>query len=115
VLVQTTGQLANLESILSLAARGRRVLAKGDLAAAIANRRAVLQQLRALHPDSELAPSVDALQAAETYSLHADTTCGLSCSPSIDARATQLKQAFLAIFNPVAIRHNVPRYAANKI
>ncbi len=113
--VQTTGQLASLDSILNLARSGRQSLANGDITAAIANRRSVLQELGALHPDPELSASVRALQAAERYSLQADTTCGLNCSASIDKRATQLKQAFLAIFNPVAMRHNTPAYTAGQI
>lgn len=108
-------QLASLESILRLAARGRQALANGDITAAIANRRTVLHELGALHPDSELSPSVRTLQAAESYSLHGDTTCGLSCSSGVDARATQLKRTFLAIFNPIAILHSVPTFAANDI
>jgi hypothetical protein len=90
-------------------------LSKGDITATISNRRAVLQDLSVLHPDPELLASVRALQAAERYSLLADTTCGFGCSPTVDARATELKQAFLTIFNPVAIRHNMPTYSANEI
>ena len=112
---QTTSQLASLDSILNLAEIGRQSLANGDMTAAIANRSKVLQELGALHPDSELSASVRALQAAEIYSLHADTTCGLSCSASIDARATHLKQGFLAIFNPVATRHNTRTYTAGEV
>jgi hypothetical protein len=112
---QTASQLASLESILNLAGSGRQSLANGDITAAIANRRSVLQELGAFHPNPELSASVRALQAAERYSLQADTTCGLSCSSSIDKRATQLKQAFLAIFNPVAARYNTPTYTAGEI
>jgi hypothetical protein len=90
-------------------------LAKGEITATIINRRAVLEDLSVLHPGPELLASVRALQAAERYSLRADTTCGFGCPPSVDARATQLKQAFLAIFNPVAIRENMPTYSANEI
>jgi RNA polymerase subunit RPABC4/transcription elongation factor Spt4 len=115
VAAQTTQQLATVDSILKLAENGRQALANGDINAAIANRRSVLAEIGALHPNSELVPSVRALQAAEAYSLHADTTCGLSCSASIDQQATRLKNAFLAIFNPIAARYNTPTYAAGEI
>jgi len=112
---ETTTQLATLDSILNLAETGRQALANGDITATIANRRTVLQELDALQPDSELSASVQALKAAESYSLHADTTCGLSCSVSVDQGATRLKQAFLAIFNPIAARYNTPSYTAGQI
>jgi hypothetical protein len=112
---QTTTQLATLDSILNIAATGRQALANGDITATIANRRTVLQELDALQPDSELSASVQALKAAESYSLHADTTCGLNCSVTIDQRATRLKQAFLAIFNPIATRYGAQTYAAGEI
>ncbi len=112
---QTTTQLATLDSILSLAETGRQALANGDITATIANRRTLLQELDALQPDSELSASVQALKAAESYSLHADTTCGLSCSVSVDQGATRLKQAFLALFNPIATRYNTPTYTAGEI
>lgn len=112
---QTTAQLATLESILNLAETGRQALANGDITATIANRRTVLQELGAFQPDSELFASVQALKAAESYSLHADTTCGLNCSATVDQGATSLKQAFLAIFNPIATRYNTPTYTAGQI
>lgn len=112
---QTTTQLATLDSILNLAETGRQALANGEITTTIANRRTVLQELDALQPDSELSASVQALKAAESYSLHADTTCGLSCSVSIDQGATRLKQAFLAIFNPIAARYHTPTYTAGEI
>ena len=112
---QTTTQLASLDSILNLAKTGRQALANGDITATIANRRTVLQELDALQPNSELSASVQALKAAESYSLHADTTCGLSCSVSVDQHSTQLKQAFVAIFNPIAARYGTQTYAAGEI
>ena len=112
---QTTTQLATLDSILNLAQTGREALANGDITATIANRRTVLQELAASRPDSELSASVQALKAAESYSLHADTTCGLNCSVSVDQGATRLKQAFLAIFNPIATRYNTPTYTAGQL
>ncbi len=115
VAAQTTTQLATVDSILKLAENGRQALANGDITATIANRRTVLQELNALKPDSQLAPSVQALKVAESYSLHADTTCGLNCSVSVDQGATRLKQAFLATFNPIAARYNTPTYTAGQI
>lgn len=112
---QTPSQLASLDSILNLAETGRQALTNGDITATIANRRTVLQELDALQPDSQLSASVQALKAAESYSLHADTTCGLNCSVSVDQGATRLKQAFLAIFNPIAARYGTQTYAAGEI
>jgi hypothetical protein len=74
----------------------------------------VVQQLAALRPDAEFAPSVRALQAAESYSLHNDTTCGLSCSSSINQHSTDLKQVFLAIFNPEATKYGAATYRAGQ-
>jgi hypothetical protein len=115
VAAQTTTQLATVDSILKLAENGRQALANGDITATIANRRTVLQELNALKPGSQLSASVQALKAAESYSLHADTTCGLNCSVTIDQGATRLKQAFLTIFNPIAARYNTPTYTAGQI
>ena len=112
---QTLTQLAGLDAILNFAGNGRQALANGDLNAAIANRRSVLQQLAAFKPDAEFASSVQALQAAESFSLHADTTCGLSCSSSINQHSTDLKEAFLSIFNPIAARYGTRTYAAGQI
>ena len=112
---ETANELASLDSILNLAEAGRRSLANGDITATIANRREVLQQLGALHPNSELSASVQALDVAESFSLQADTTCGLSCPPSTNARSTQLKKAFVAIFDPIATRYGTPTYAADQI
>ena len=80
---QTTTQLATFDSILNLAETGRQALANGDITTTIANRRTGLQELDALQPDSELSASVQALKAAESDSLQADTTCGLNCSVSV--------------------------------
>ena len=65
--LESVAQLASVESILDLAGVGRQALAGGNLTAAIANRRQVLQQLNGLQPDAQLAPSVAALKAAETF------------------------------------------------
>ena len=110
-----TTQVASLEAILNLAATGRQALATGDIAATIANRRSVLAQLDAFQPDAELAPSVAALKAAESFSLHADTTCGLNCPASINQHSTDLKQAFLAMFNPIATKYGSATYTAGQI
>lgn len=64
----------------------------------------------ALHPGSELSATVQALKAAESYSLHADTTCGLNCPASINQQSTGLKRAFLAMFNPIAARYGAPTH-----
>jgi hypothetical protein len=108
-------QVADLEAILRLAATGRLALANGDITATIANRRSVLTKLDAFHPGAALAPSVAALKAAESFSLYADTTCGLHCSASINQHSTDLKQAFLATFNPIATKYNSATYTAGQI
>lgn len=110
-----TAQVASVEGILSLAATGRQALANGDIKATIANRRSVLAQLNAFQPDAQLAPSVAALKAAETFSLHADTTCGLSCPASVDQQSTNLKTAFLATFNPIASQYAGRTYTPGQI
>jgi RNA polymerase subunit RPABC4/transcription elongation factor Spt4 len=108
-------QVASLEAILSLAARGRQALANGDITATIANRRSVLARLDAFHPDAELAASVAALKAAESFSLYADTTCGRNCAASINQHSTDLKQTFLARFNPIATKYGSATYTAGQI
>ena len=110
-----TTQIHSLEAILSLAATGRQTLANGDVTAAIANRRSVLARLDAFRPDAELAPSVGALKAAESFSLYADTTCGRNCPASINQHSTNLKQAFLAMFNPIATKYRSAKYTAGQI
>jgi hypothetical protein len=111
----TVSQLGTFESILKQAESGRQALANGDVTAAIANRRSVVQRLTALRSAAQLAPAVRALRAAESYSLHADTACGRTCPAGVDQRATQLKRAFLAIFNPLAARSGTATYAAGEI
>jgi RNA polymerase subunit RPABC4/transcription elongation factor Spt4 len=111
----TVAQVAGLEAILSLAATGRQALANGNITATIANRRLVLAQLNTFQADTQLAPSVAALKAAETFSLHADTTCGLNCPAAINQNSTNLKTAFLAMFNPIATQYGARTYSPGEI
>jgi hypothetical protein len=111
--------LSRIDSILGVAAQGRRAIQANNFNGAIANRRAVLQLIDNLPPvPPDLVASLRTLRAAEAASLRADTllgSCGVACSQLANDNATALKQQFAARFNPVAVRYATPVFSPDQI
>jgi hypothetical protein len=106
-----------LADVIDLSLEGRTAVREGRYADAIANRRQVLRVIAAIEPGStRMAEAKRTLRRAMRASLAADEAYAAGSDPSVsNAQATDRKEAFVAVWNPIAAEHGLLQFAAGDI
>jgi hypothetical protein len=111
--------VTKIASVLALSQRGRLLTINGQYRAAIANRQKVLDQVDGLTLAPQLEQSRTLLRRAVQASLDADqallqcTTC--AGTQAANNRATDLKQQFVAAFNPYSAKYLGRSFGADSL